>query len=81
MARIAIVKSKGDPWKAASLFFGADEKRKEAAKKRAFAEKCREMAFKALADAKALDKEAAADSEELLERTVLGENPGKAGAL
>lgn len=81
MARIAIVKSKGDPWKAASLFFGADEKRKEAAKKRAFAEKCREMAFKALADAKALDKEAAADSEELLEKVVLGENPRKAGAL
>lgn len=81
MAHIAIVRSKGDPWKAASLFFGADEKRKEAAKKRAFAEKCREMAFKALADAKALDKEAAADSEELLERTVPGENPGKAGVL
>lgn len=81
MARIAIVRSKGNPWKAASLFFGAEEKRKEAAKKRAFAEKCREMAFKALTDAKALDKEAAADSEELLERTVPGENPGKAGAL
>ena len=81
MAHIAIVRSKGDPWKAASLFFGAAEKRKEAAKKRAFAEKCREMAFKALTDAKALDKEAAADSEELLERTVPGENPGKAGIL
>ena len=81
MARVAIVRSKGDPWKAASLFFGADEKRREAAKKRAFAEKCREMAFKALADAKALDKEAAADSEELLERAVLGENLEEAGAL
>lgn len=76
MACIAIVRSKGDPWKVVSLFFGADEKRKEAAKKRAFAEKCREMAFKALADAKALDKEAAADSEELLERTISGENLG-----
>lgn len=81
MARMAIVRSKGDPWKAASLFFGADEKRKEAAKKRAFAEKCRKMAFKALADAKALDKEAAADSEELLERAVPGENSGETGAL
>lgn len=80
MARIAIVRSKGDPWKAASLFFGADEKRKEAAKKRAFAEKCREMAFKALADAETLDKESAAASEELLERTVPGENPGQTGA-
>ena len=30
---------------------------------------------------KALDKEAAADSEELLERAVPGENPEEAGAL
>lgn len=81
MTRIAIVRSKGDPWKATSLFFGADKKRKEAAKRRAFAEKCREMAFKALTDAKALDKEAAADSKELLERTVPGENPKTVSAL
>lgn len=80
MPLIKIVHSKGDPWKAASMFFGSDQRRKEAERKRAYADKCREQALKAAAEAALLDAAAEADEKWLAEQMVYpGEIPGNSG--
>lgn len=76
MALFAILHSRGDPWKAASMFFGSDMRKKEAERKRAYAEKCREAAAKAVLEAEALEAAARADEEWLAAQVA---EPGETG--